>query len=130
MRLPYHAGLCCKRCIAILSALPACESWSIANPGRVRKKYFTVGETVSTIGCIETVFWDFRNTGPVAGAQFPKPVVVPGLSTNSGSVSSSTSPPQDSSSSCSSPVLERSDGRAAGNWCDPSKSENKHKKEG
>ena len=62
------------------------------------------------------------------------------LSTNSGSVSSSTSPPQASSrrevetatgnseqsasSSSSGPVLERSDGIAPGNWCGPPKTSN------
>ena len=56
------------------------------------------------------------------------PLVVPGLSTNSGSASFSTSPPQDSSSSSSSPVLERSDGIAPGNWFDPSKTQNTNKK--
>ena len=40
------------------------------------------------------------------------PLVVPGLSTSSGSVSSSTSPSQDSSSTSSSPATERSDDRA------------------
>ena len=35
----YHAGLCSKRSIAILSALRACESWSIAHPGRVNKQF-------------------------------------------------------------------------------------------
>ena len=44
------------------------------------------------------------------------PLVVPGLSTNSGSVSSSTSPSQDSSSTPSSPATERSDEPAPGNW--------------
>ena len=44
-------------------------------------------------------------------------LVVPGLSTDSGSVSSSTSPPQDSSSSSSSPVLERSDEMAPRKCC-------------
>ena len=44
------------------------------------------------------------------------PLVVPGLSANSGSSSSSTTTPQDSSCSSSSPVLERSDGTALGNW--------------
>ena len=68
------------------------------------------------------------------------PPVVVGLPTNSGSVSSSTSPPQDSSrrevetatgnsvqtasSSSSGPVLERSDGIAPGNWCGPPKTPN------
>ena len=67
------------------------------------------------------------------------PLVVPGLPTNSGSVSSSTSPPQDSSrrggnsrrsasSSSSGPVSERSDEMAPGNRCDPSKTQNKNKK--
>ena len=65
------------------------------------------------------------------------PLVVPGLPTNSGSVSSSTSPPQDSSrrggnsrrsasSSSSGPVSERSDEMAPGNRCDPSKTQNKN----
>ena len=40
VRLPYHAGLCCTRSIEILSALRACESWSIANPGRVKNSIF------------------------------------------------------------------------------------------
>ena len=39
VRFLCHAGLCCKRGIAILSALRACESWSSANLERV-KKYF------------------------------------------------------------------------------------------
>ena len=72
------------------------------------------------------------------------PLVVPGLSTNSGSFSSSTSPPQDllreeaerasrklvrpASSSSSSPVLERSGGIAPGNWFDPSKNPTKIKR--
>ena len=74
------------------------------------------------------------------------PLVVPGLSANSGSVSSSTSPSQDSwrreveiaagnsmrpaSSSSSGSVLERSDEEASGIWCDPPKTQNKNKKEG
>ena len=65
------------------------------------------------------------------------PLVVPGLSANSGSASSSTSPSQDSlrreaeqasrelvrpaSSSSSGSVLERSDEMAPGNWCDHQK---------
>ena len=48
---------------------------------------------------------------------FKTPLVVPGLSINSESVSSSTSPPQDSSNSSSSPVLERSDETAPRKWC-------------
>ena len=36
--------------------------------------------------------------------------------------------PQDSSSSSSSPVLEPSDGLDPGNWCDPSKTQNKNEK--
>ena len=55
-------------------------------------------------------------------------LVVPGLSSSSGTSSSSASTSQDSSSSSSSPVLERSDGTAPGNWCDPSKTKNKNEK--
>ena len=40
VRLPLHVGLCCKRSVAILSALRACESWSIANPGRLKHSIF------------------------------------------------------------------------------------------
>ena len=40
------------------------------------------------------------------------PLVVPGLSSNSGTSSSSTSPPQDSPSTSSSPATERSDDQA------------------
>ena len=40
------------------------------------------------------------------------PLVVPGLSSISGASSSSTSPPQDSSSTCSSPATQRSDKQA------------------
>ena len=40
VRLPHHAGLCCTRCIAILSALRACENRIIANPGRVKNSIF------------------------------------------------------------------------------------------
>ena len=71
------------------------------------------------------------------------PLVVPGLSANSGSVSSSTSPPQDSSrrevematgksersASSSGPVLERSDEMASGTRCDPPKTQNKKKRD-
>ena len=48
--LPYHAGLCCKRCIAILSALRACESSSTANPQRDQKKkvFFSRRNNVET----------------------------------------------------------------------------------
>ena len=72
------------------------------------------------------------------------PLVVPGLSANSGGVSSFTSPPQDSSrreveiatrnsersasSSSSGPVSERSDEMAPGTRCDHSKTQNKNKK--
>ena len=67
-------------------------------------------------------------------------LVVPGFSTKSGNVSSSTSPPQDSSRreverasgnsrrSSSSPESERSDEMAPGNRCDPSETQNKNKK--
>ena len=47
------------------------------------------------------------------------PLVVPGMSTNSGTSSSSTSP-QDSSSTSSSPATERRDDLAPGNWRDES----------
>ena len=47
--------------------------------------------------------------------------VVPGLSTNSGTSSSSTSLPQDSSSTSSSPATERSDDGTPRNWRDPQK---------
>ena len=61
------------------------------------------------------------------------PLVSPGLSTNSGSVSSSTSPPQDSSRKRSGNSLwkqsairlQRSDEMAPGIRCDPSKTQNK-----
>ena len=72
------------------------------------------------------------------------PLVVPGLSANSGGVSSSTSPPQDSSRreveiatrnsersasrSSSGPVLERSDEMAPGTRCDHPKTQHKNKK--
>ena len=64
--LPCHAGLCCKRSIAILSALRACESRSIANPERVKKVFVSLRNSIETVmvsvpfGCAETVFWDFR----------------------------------------------------------------------
>ena len=55
------------------------------------------------------------------------PLVVPRLSTSSGSNSSSTSPLQDLSST--SPSQMRSDGLAPGDWCgSPSKTQNKNKK--
>ena len=54
-----------------------------------------------------------------------EPLLVPGLSTNSGSNSSSTSPSLDLSSSSSSTVPERSDGTAPGSWCDISKNNQK-----
>ena len=55
------------------------------------------------------------------------PLVGPGLSTSSGSNSSSTSTLQDLSST--SPAQERSDGLAPGGWCgSPSKTENNNKK--
>ena len=44
------------------------------------------------------------------------PLVVPGLSSSSGTSSSSTSLPQDSSRTFSSPATERSDEPAPGNW--------------
>ena len=43
LRLLDYAGLCCERGIGVLSALRACESWSIANPRKVNS--FSVGET-------------------------------------------------------------------------------------
>ena len=47
MRLPYHAGLCCKPGIAILSALRACESWSIiTNPGRSENSMFSLRNSI------------------------------------------------------------------------------------
>ena len=57
------------------------------------------------------------------------PLVVPGLSSSSGTRSSSTSPPQDSSSASSNPELQRSDEQAPGDWRDSTKSQNKNKKE-
>ena len=55
------------------------------------------------------------------------PLVVPRLSTSSGSNSSSTSPLQDLS--LTSPSQMRSDGLAPGDWCgSPSKTQNKNKK--
>ena len=47
-------------------------------PGGLKEnQYFSVGDTVSkqvmvfsTIGCIETVFWDVRNNGLAASALF------------------------------------------------------------
>ena len=58
------------------------------------------------------------------------PIVVPGLSSNSGTSSSSASPPQDSSRASSSPAPERSDEPAPGNWRYSPKSQNKNKEEG
>ena len=54
------------------------------------------------------------------------PLVVPGLSTSSGSNSSSTSTSQDLSSA--NPAQERSDGPASREWCGSSKTHNKNKK--
>ena len=56
------------------------------------------------------------------------PLDVPGLSSNSGTSLSSTSLPQDSSSTSSSPATERSDDLAPGNWRDSTKTQNKNKK--
>ena len=55
------------------------------------------------------------------------PFVVPGLSSNSCTSSSSTSLPQDSSSTSSSPATERSHDGAQENWCDTPKTQNKKK---
>ena len=49
VRLPYHAGLCCNRCIAILSALRACETWSIANPGSQTTVFFSRRKSTETV---------------------------------------------------------------------------------
>ena len=57
------------------------------------------------------------------------PLVVPGLSSNSGTSSSSTSPSQDSSSTSSSPAKERSHEQAPGDRRDSTTSQNKNKKE-
>ena len=56
------------------------------------------------------------------------PLVLPGLSSNSGTSSSSTSPPHDSSSTSSSPATERSDDPAPGNWRDSPKPKTKMKR--
>ena len=56
------------------------------------------------------------------------PLVVAGLSSNTGTSSSPTSLPQDSSSTSSGPAKERSDDGAPGNWRDPPKTQNKNKK--
>ena len=56
------------------------------------------------------------------------PLVVPGLSSNSGTSSSFTSLPQDSSSTSSCPATERCDELAPGNWHDSPKTQNKNKK--
>ena len=68
VRLPYHAGLCCKRGIAILSALRVCESWSIANPGN-KTVFFSRRNSsdFSTIGCFETVFFRFSKKHELVG---------------------------------------------------------------
>ena len=57
------------------------------------------------------------------------PLVVPGLSSNSGTRSSSTSLPQDSSSTSSSPATERSDDGAPENWRDTPKTQYKRKRD-
>ena len=57
------------------------------------------------------------------------PLVVPGVSSDSGIRSSSTAPPQDSSGTISSPATERSDKQAPGDRRDSKKSQNKNKKE-
>ena len=57
------------------------------------------------------------------------PLVVPGLSSNSGTSLSSTSPPQDSSRTSSSPATERSGEPAPGNWRDSPKTQNKTKRD-
>ena len=68
----------------------------------------------------KTIIWKTRNFVPL---------VVPGLSANSGSNSSSTSTLQDLSST--SPVQERSDGLALGNWSGPlPKTQKQNKKRG
>ena len=56
------------------------------------------------------------------------PLVVPGLSSNSGTSSSSTTLPQDSSSSPSSPATERSDDAAPGNWRGSPKTQHTNRK--
>ena len=48
VRVPSHAGLCCKRGIAILSALRACESWSIAKTER-GKSIFSRRNSIKTV---------------------------------------------------------------------------------
>ena len=55
------------------------------------------------------------------------PFVVPGLSSNSCTSSCSTSPPQDSSSTSSSPATERIHDGAQGNGCDTPKTQNNKK---
>ena len=77
VRLLFHTGFCCKRCIEMLSALRACESWSIANPGRDKKTVFfsrrnnieTVMVSV-TLDVLKQYFGIFFKNGPVANAQF------------------------------------------------------------
>ena len=77
VRFPHHAGLCCKRGVAILSALRACENWSIANPGRVNKNVFfsrrnrieTVMDSVP-LDALKQYCGMFEKMGPAAGAQF------------------------------------------------------------
>ena len=54
------------------------------------------------------------------------PLVAPGLSSNSGTSSSSTSLPKDSSSTSSSPATERSDEPTPGNWRDSLTTQNKN----
>ena len=56
------------------------------------------------------------------------PLVFPGMSSNSGARSFSTSPPQDSSSTSSNPGLQRSDEQAPGDRRDSTKSQNKTKR--
>ena len=58
------------------------------------------------------------------------PLVVPGWSFNSGTSSSSTSPPQDSRRTSSIPAPERSDEPAPGNWRDSPKNSKQKQKEG
>ena len=56
------------------------------------------------------------------------PLVVRGLSSNSGTNSSSTPPPQDSLSTSASPATERCDDPAPGNWRDSPNTQNKNTK--
>ena len=65
VRLLYHAGLCCKRSIAIPSALRARESWSTANPRRIKKTLFSRRNSIETVmisvplDVLKQYFWIF-----------------------------------------------------------------------